>query len=278
MRTTGSGRRGGGRRLILAVIAGAAAASCAVAAIGLAAGPARTSQAMVMPAAHVHARTPSALTALDRRYRGLLASARCGPARAQVARAARLRARALRGARSAGPASLRRRRADLTRAVAILRAADRRCAATRRVVPAPVTTAPSPAPPGAPPVAGAPTPPPITTPAEPTTPTTPTTPTAPTTPPQAISLHSAAGTMLMFTETSLTASPGTITIALTNGSSITHGLGVRQGSTVLGTAASTAPAGGTTSVTVTLGPGAYQVYCTVDGHAALGMVVPLTVG
>lgn len=272
MRTTGSGRRGGGRRLILTVLAGAAAASCAVAALGLAAGPARTSEAMVMPVAHVHARTPSALTALDRRYRGLLASARCGPARAQVASAARLRAKALRGAGTATPASIRRRRADLTRAVTVLRAADRRCAATRRVSPAPVTTAPSPTPPVAAPVTTVPSAPPVTTPTEPTTPTT------PTTPPQAIALHSASGTMLMFTETSLTASPGTVTIVLTNGSSITHGVGVRQGSTVLGTAASTAQPGGTTSLTLTLGPGTYQVFCPVDGHAALGMVVPLTVG
>ena len=275
MRTTGSGRRGGGRRLILTVLAGAAAASCAVAALGLAAGPARTSEAMVMPVAHVHARTPSALTALDRRYRGLL--------RRPAAGRRGLRSRAARGSvpkPSAAPGPPRRRRSAAaaptsTRAVTVLRAADRRCAATRRESPAPVTTAPSPTPPVAAPVTTVPSAPPVTTPTEPTTPTTPT---MPTTPPQAIALHSASGTMLMFTETSLTASPGTVTIVLTNGSSITHGVGVRQGSTVLGTAASTAQPGGTTSLTLTLGPGTYQVFCPVDGHAALGMVVPLTVG
>jgi uncharacterized cupredoxin-like copper-binding protein len=47
--------------------------------------------------------------------------------------------------------------------------------------------------------------------------------------------------------------------------------GVAQGSSA------TVSAGSSTSVDVTLGPGSYQIYCSVPGHAANGMVVPLTV-
>jgi plastocyanin len=80
---------------------------------------------------------------------------------------------------------------------------------------------------------------------------------------------------LKFDKSSLTAKAGKVTIAMTNPSSVTHGIGVngngvdKDGPTV--------GMGSTSTVTVTLKPGKYTFYCPVPGHKAGGMKGTLTV-
>ncbi|MEA2396804.1 MAG: hypothetical protein QOK25_360 [Thermoleophilaceae bacterium] len=80
---------------------------------------------------------------------------------------------------------------------------------------------------------------------------------------------------LKFDKSSLTAKAGKVTIAMTNPSSVTHGIGVngngvdKDGPTV--------GMGSTSTVTVTLKPGKYTFYCPVPGHKAGGMMGTLTV-
>lgn len=79
---------------------------------------------------------------------------------------------------------------------------------------------------------------------------------------------------LKFTQTSLTAKAGAVTVKFTNMSSVPHGVsiegnGVDKGSSVV--------TGKSTSFTVTLKPGKYTFYCPVDGHRAAGMQGTLTV-
>ena len=79
---------------------------------------------------------------------------------------------------------------------------------------------------------------------------------------------------LAFDKTSLEAPAGTVTVELTNDSSVPHnveveGNGVEEESDTI-TAA-------TTSLTVDLEPGTYEFYCAVPGHKEAGMEGTLTV-
>ena len=80
---------------------------------------------------------------------------------------------------------------------------------------------------------------------------------------------------LSFDKTSLEAPAGSVTIELTNDSSVPHnvevdGNGVDEGSDTV--------TGESTSVTVDLEPGTYEFYCAVPGHREAGMEGTLTVG
>jgi plastocyanin len=80
---------------------------------------------------------------------------------------------------------------------------------------------------------------------------------------------------LKFTQSSLTAKAGKVTVQFSNKSPLPHNLTIAQGSKVLG--ATPTFSGGTKSLTVNLKPGTYTFYCSVPGHRAAGMVGTLTV-
>jgi plastocyanin len=82
---------------------------------------------------------------------------------------------------------------------------------------------------------------------------------------------------LGFSQRTLTARAGTVTIKLTNGSSdsLPHAIAI-EGNGVDKDGATVQP-GGTSTVTVRLKPGRYTFYCPVDGHEDAGMKGTLTV-
>jgi len=82
---------------------------------------------------------------------------------------------------------------------------------------------------------------------------------------------------LGFSQRTLTARAGTVTITLSNGSedSLPHAIAV-EGNGVDKDGATVQP-GGTSTVTVRLKPGRYTFYCPVDGHEDAGMKGTLTV-
>ena len=209
--------------------------------------------------------------------------ATCRAASALTRRARITRRGALRGAARLRPPALRSRVALMTRTVAGLEAARRRCAAgggpgSRRPRPppsraprrahgarrAPLPGAPAPAPgrPGRPGDAGraldaglgAPTPgaPELEVDADP-------------------------GGALRFTQTSLTASPGPLTLRLVNAGPGLHTLAVK-GNGVSAGPTPNVPGGGSATLSVDLPPGRYTFYCTQPGHEAAGMSGTLTVG
>jgi plastocyanin len=80
---------------------------------------------------------------------------------------------------------------------------------------------------------------------------------------------------LKFDKSKLTAKAGTVTIDMTNPSSLQHGIavegnGVDEDGKFVGQ-------GGTSTVTVKLKPGKYTFYCPVDSHRQAGMQGTLTV-
>jgi plastocyanin len=70
--------------------------------------------------------------------------------------------------------------------------------------------------------------------------------------------------------------PGEVRLALSNEGTLAHNLKVLQGGRELG-GTPTFQGGRTESGTVRLGPGDYQLVCTVDDHADLGMTASLEV-
>jgi plastocyanin len=80
---------------------------------------------------------------------------------------------------------------------------------------------------------------------------------------------------LKFTASRATATAGTITLRMKNMSSVQHDIGVRGGG--IDKVGPIVSNGGVSTVTVTLRPGTYQFYCSVDGHAAAGMRGPLVI-
>jgi plastocyanin len=93
-----------------------------------------------------------------------------------------------------------------------------------------------------------------------------------------LALSADPGGQLRFTKSKLTlATPGTVTLRMTNPSSagMDHGIGIegngvdKDGPTVA--------AGQVSAVTVTLKKGTYTYYCPVPGHKQAGMVGTLTV-
>jgi plastocyanin len=83
---------------------------------------------------------------------------------------------------------------------------------------------------------------------------------------------------LKFVKSSLTAKAGKVTIKFTNASMLPHNFTIQQdtGGSVVG-ATPTFSGGGTKTLSVTLKPGTYTFYCSVDGHRAAGMQGTLTV-
>jgi plastocyanin len=83
---------------------------------------------------------------------------------------------------------------------------------------------------------------------------------------------------LKFTSSSLSAKAGKVTIQFTNASQLPHNFTIQQGTggATVG-ATPTFSGGGTKTLSVTLKPGTYTFYCSVDGHRAAGMQGTLTV-
>ena len=83
---------------------------------------------------------------------------------------------------------------------------------------------------------------------------------------------------LKFVKPSLSAKAGKVTIQFTNSSPVPHNLTIQQGTggAIVG-ATPTFSGGGTKTLTVTLKPGTYTFYCSVDDHRAAGMHGTLTV-
>jgi plastocyanin len=87
---------------------------------------------------------------------------------------------------------------------------------------------------------------------------------------------------LAYTAAKATASPGTVTIAMSNMSGVSHNIAIEageNGATAKGVTlgASSFITKGTTSVTVSLKPGSYTFFCQAPGHRAAGMYGTLTV-
>jgi plastocyanin len=80
---------------------------------------------------------------------------------------------------------------------------------------------------------------------------------------------------LKFTASSATATAGSVTIKMKNASSVPHDIGVKGGG--INQVGAIVSNGGTSTITVTLKPGTYTFYCSVDGHEAAGMKGTLTV-
>jgi plastocyanin len=92
---------------------------------------------------------------------------------------------------------------------------------------------------------------------------------------QALTLSADPNGQFKFDKSSLTAKAGTVTLDMTNPSSISHAIAVKDNG--VNKVGPTVNQGGTSKVTVTLKPGTYTFYCPVDGHASGGMKGTLTV-
>jgi len=225
------------RALVLALVAFAVASTAALA--PGAAGPPGGQRA--------EAAAPT-IASLKRTFTTLLPATACDAGQAKRATALRLRAGALRHLRTATPAQLKRKRAAMRRAVALLRQAKAACAA------APPAGPGTPAPPGPPGPPGAPA-------------------------PFTITLHVAAGNTTRYTEPSASAPAGAIHLDLVNASNLSHFVSVRTAAGRLLVADSPlSPPGGPTSLDVTLAAGSYEIFCHNNGHDLLGMFIPFTVG
>ena len=80
---------------------------------------------------------------------------------------------------------------------------------------------------------------------------------------------------LKFTASSATATAGQVTVKMKNASSVPHDIGVKGGG--INQVGPIVSNGGVSTVSVTLKPGTYTFYCSVDGHEAAGMKGTLTV-
>lgn len=83
---------------------------------------------------------------------------------------------------------------------------------------------------------------------------------------------------LRFDTRALSATPGRVTIAMTNpsGNALPHAVEL-EGGGVEERGATIDPGPGDSTVTATLKPGTYEFYCPVDGHRQAGMEGTLTV-
>src|SRR5207302_584463 len=74
---------------------------------------------------------------------------------------------------------------------------------------------------------------------------------------------------LKFVATKASATPGKVTIKMANKSSTPHDIGVKgNGVNQVGAVVQN---GGVSTISVTLAPGTYTFFCSVDGHEASGM-------
>jgi uncharacterized cupredoxin-like copper-binding protein len=85
------------------------------------------------------------------------------------------------------------------------------------------------------------------------------------------------GGQLKFTQTSLSAKAGSVSIQFTNDSSLPHNLTIQQGTSGPTVGATPTFAGGKKTLVVKLKPGTYTFYCSVPGHRQAGMQGTLTV-
>jgi plastocyanin len=79
---------------------------------------------------------------------------------------------------------------------------------------------------------------------------------------------------LKFNKSKLTAKAGKVTITMTNPSPLQHDVSIKGGVDAKGPVVGQ---GGKSTVAVTLKPGKYTFYCSVDGHEAAGMTGELDV-
>jgi plastocyanin len=82
---------------------------------------------------------------------------------------------------------------------------------------------------------------------------------------------------LKFTQTSLSAKAGKVTIQFTNASPVPHNLTIQQGTNGPNLGATPTFQGGSKTLTLSLKPGTYTFYCSVPGHRAAGMQGTLTI-
>ncbi|MCA1689329.1 MAG: cupredoxin domain-containing protein [Actinobacteria bacterium] len=101
-------------------------------------------------------------------------------------------------------------------------------------------------------------------------------PAAPKLPPGQVALAADPAGTLKFTQASLTAKAGKVTIVFSNDSPIPHNVAVAKGAQVLGMTP-TFQGGGTKNLALKLTAGSYTYYCTVPGHRDAGMQGTLTV-
>ena len=73
---------------------------------------------------------------------------------------------------------------------------------------------------------------------------------------------------LKFNTNKLTTKAGKVTITMTNPSPLQHDISIKGGVSAKGPVVGQ---GGKSTITVTLKPGKYTFYCSVDGHEAAGM-------
>ncbi|MCA1690282.1 MAG: hypothetical protein LC720_07610 [Actinobacteria bacterium] len=99
---------------------------------------------------------------------------------------------------------------------------------------------------------------------------------APKLPPGQLALDADPAGTLKFTQASLAAKAGKLTIAFTNASPVPHNVAVAKGAQVLGMTP-TFQGGGTKDLALNLPAGSYTYYCTVPGHREAGMQGTLTV-
>jgi plastocyanin len=81
---------------------------------------------------------------------------------------------------------------------------------------------------------------------------------------------------LRFSEDSLEANAGEVTIVMTNPSSVPHNVALEGGS--VDEKGEIVGKGEQSQVSATVEPGTYEFYCSVPGHEAAGMVTEITVG
>jgi plastocyanin len=79
---------------------------------------------------------------------------------------------------------------------------------------------------------------------------------------------SADKTKLAYSKKTLKAKPGKVTITMTNPSPLQHDIAIKGGANAKGAVVGQ---GGKSTVTVTLKPGKYTFYCSVDSHESAGM-------
>ena len=92
----------------------------------------------------------------------------------------------------------------------------------------------------------------------------------------ALSLEANREGQLAYNTKSLTAKAGTVSIAFTNMSSLSHNVSIESSAgKVLG--ATPTFQGGTKTLTLALKPGTYKFFCSVPGHRMAGMEGTLTV-
>ena len=82
---------------------------------------------------------------------------------------------------------------------------------------------------------------------------------------------------LAYTKKTLTAKAGTVKIAFTNHSPLSHNLTIQKGTSGATVGATPTFQGATKVLSVKLAPGTYTFFCSVPGHRMAGMVGTLTV-